>query len=54
MFERWKNKAFGKQAVASIKEASPEDYQKIYDQTLRMFGKDAADTIQKIRDGKLG
>ena len=49
----WRSKMVGKLAVRQIKEASDEDYQKIHSQALKMFGQEAADKIQEIRDGKL-
>ena len=49
----WKDKNVGKASVEKIRSVDEEDYQRIYNQALKMFGKAAADKIQEIRDGKL-
>ena len=48
----WKSKRAGKFAVNQIRDASEEDFIRIKEQARKMFGDKAADTIQKIRDGK--
>jgi hypothetical protein len=48
-----KSKIAGRFAIKQIQTATEDDYKRIYDQTLRMFGQAAADKIKDIRNGKV-
>lgn len=47
-----KSKVAGKFAVKQIQTVSDEDFKRIKDQALKMFGQAAADKITEIRNSK--